>query len=174
MAMVQQQKLQLFSKLLVKVLKYFLIGIISLVIIICSIYIVAIVEALTLKESWGKSVGNCRIVNIIEGINKNLELRFYYYDKVAQNGTHLRHVIAVDSNNKIVDKSDLRPDENGVIPESLDGKDLSFFEKRDKNTPHLEYIYSKEHKGDIINEISDTYYFIGYIRVFSFAYKIFH
>lgn len=132
-------------------------------------------EAYTLKEaSTSDSVGNCRIVNTVESINNNLELKIYYYDKVAKNGINIRHVIAVNSNNKIVDKSDLRPDENGKIPESLDGKDLNNFENRDKDTPHLEFIYSKEHKVNIINEISDTYIFIAYIKVFSLAYKIFH
>lgn len=148
----------------------------ALIFVIISLFsYVPIKEAYTLKEASAlESVGNCRIVNIVESINNNLELKIYYYDNVAKNGTHYRHVIAVDSNNKIVDKSDLRPDKNGVIPESLDGKDLKTYEDRPENKPHSEFIYSKEHKADIINEISDTYIFIGYIKVFSIAYKIFH
>lgn len=157
-----------------KILKIIIVSIVILLMISAYFY-VPVKEAYTLKEdSTFESAGNCRIVNTVESINNNLELKIYYYDKVAKNGTHLRHVIAVDSNNKIIDKSDLRPDENGVIPESLDGKDLKTFEDRPENKPHPEFIYSKEHEVNIINEISDTYYFIGYIKVFSIAYKIFH
>lgn len=160
-----------------------IVSIFSILLLILAFCYVPVKEAYTLKEdSLFESVGNCRIVNTVESINNNLKLKIYYYNNVAKNGTQIRHVIAVDSNNKIVDKSDLRPDENGVILESLDGKDLKLFEdgtipKRFNNKiikPTLEFIYSKENGVDIINMTLDTYYFIGYIKVFSFAYKFFH
>lgn len=140
---------------------------------ICIFY-VPLLEGITLKESSSDSVGNCRIVNIAESINKNLELRVYYYNELDKKGNHVRHVLAVNEQGKIVDKSDLRPDKNGNKPISLDGKDLSFFEERESNRPNLEFIYYKNHDYNIINKITDTYFSIGYIKAFTLTYKIFH
>lgn len=157
-----------------KILKIILI----LLLVICSvtifIFIVPLWEGYTLKESSSDSVGNCRIVNIVESINKNLELRVYYSNQINKNGNHLRHVLAVNDEGKIVDKSDLKPDKDGKISSSLDGDDLSSFEQRNPDKPNLEFIYYKNHEYDIINKTADTYFFIGLIKAFTLSYKIFH
>lgn len=113
-------------------------------------------ESAYLKEfPISDSIGDCRIVNIVEAVENKRPLRIYGYENKTYN-----HIITTSTDGKIIDKS------RGAI---FDKKPLSEYEENKENTPYLMYDGEK-----IVKEPLKTMVLLGYINTFKFYYKLFH
>ena len=120
-------------------------------------------EIINLKESSNSlSKGNCRIVNTIEASKRNLPIRIYdIYNPKGDKA--IQHIIALDKDNTIVDKSRIA---KGAV--SLDGKTLDSFENRDKSRPILIYDGS-----NIVKQSMHVYLDLFYIKLLTYRYENF-
>lgn len=126
---------------------------------------IPVVEAITLKEFSSSSSGNCRIVNNIEAIKHNKHISIYIYDNSKEHSKLITHALVIDDNGIIIDKSSVSKKED-----SLDGKDLAYFENRKENKPTLIYsqdYFSKEY-------LTITAIVVAYSKVFTYTYKLVH
>lgn len=137
--------------------KYIALGLLGvIVILVLFAFTLVAIEVKTLKPIMGN---DCRIVNTVEAIKQNKELRIY-----AKDGVVTRHIIALNEDGTIIDKSyvDLSKNEKNE-----DNNLVSEFEK----TKGVKQVYSfKNGVGTVYENSAETYTDIFYIRTFIFLY----